>query len=65
MSDAFPDPTPLIEQAHRILKAAEERNLILRLIGALALHIRCPKFNYIQTETERFFTDIDFMAYFS
>ena len=65
MSDEFPDPTPLIEQAHRILKAAEERNLILRLIGALAFHIRCPKFNYIQTETERFFTDIDFMAYFA
>ncbi len=65
MSGQFSDPTPFIEQAHRILEVAEERNLTLRLIGALAFHIRCPKFNYIQTKTERFFTDVDLMAYFS
>lgn len=65
MSGRFPDPTPIIEQAQRILEAAEERRLTLRLLGALAFHIRCPEFNYIQRETERFFTDVDFMAYFS
>ena len=64
MSGQFPDPTPIIEQAQRILDAAEERGLTLRLIGALAFHISCPEFNYIQKETERFFTDVDFMAYF-
>lgn len=65
MSGEFPDPAPFVEQAERILRAAEERNLTLRLIGALAFHIRCPEFNYIQTETERYFTDIDFMGYFA
>jgi hypothetical protein len=65
MSGEFPDPAPLIEQAQRILRAAENRNLTLRLIGALAFHMRCPEFNYIQTEAKRFFTDIDFMAYFA
>jgi len=65
MAGAFPDPGPFIEQAHRILEAAKERNVTLRVIGALAFHIRCPDYNYIQTRSERFFTDIDFMAYFS
>jgi len=63
MADQKPDPTPFIEQANRILDEAGRRNLTLRLIGALAFHIHCPKFNYIQLETGRFFTDVDFMAY--
>ena len=29
------------------------------------VYIRCPDCNYIQTQSARFFTDIDFMAYFS
>jgi hypothetical protein len=65
MNQGFPDPRPFIEQAYRILEAADERNVTLRLIGALAFHIRCPDCNYIQTRSARFFTDIDFMAYFS
>jgi len=63
MADQKPDPTPFIEQAHKILDEANQRSLTLRLIGALAFHIHCPKFNYIQLETGRFFTDVDFMAY--
>src|SRR3989304_5898630 len=63
MADQKPDPTPFIEQANRILDEAGRRKLTLRLIGALAFHIHCPKFNYIQLETGRFFTDVDFMAY--
>jgi hypothetical protein len=65
MTQGFPDPRPLIEQAYRILEAARERNITLRLIGALAFHIRCPDYNYVQTRSNRFFTDIDFMAYFA
>jgi hypothetical protein len=64
MSGQFPDPAPFVEQALTILEKANARNLTLRLIGALAFNIRCPGFNYIQKETQRFFTDIDFMAYF-
>lgn len=63
MADQKPDPTPFIEQADKILDEANQRSLTLRLIGALAFHIHCPRFNYIQLETGRFFTDIDFMAY--
>ncbi len=65
MAGQFPDPAPLIAQAFTILEQAKARNLTLRLIGALAFHLRCPAFNYIQKETGRFFTDIDFMAYFA
>lgn len=64
MSGEFPDPAPFVEQAHAILEEADRRNLTLRVLGALAFHMRCPNFNYIQTETQRYFTDIDFMAYF-
>ena len=63
MPPDHPDPKPFLEQATKILGEAKERNLTLRVIGALAFHIHCPKFNYIQLETGRFFTDVDFMAY--
>lgn len=58
-----PDPTPFLEQASKIFDEANRRNLTLRVIGALAFHIHCPRFNYIQLESGRFFTDVDFMAY--
>ena len=58
-----PDPTPFIEQAYRILEESKQRELTLRLVGALAFNIHCPSFNYIQRESQRYFTDVDFMAY--
>lgn len=64
MTGQYPDPTPFIERALEILEEADSRNLTLRLIGALAFHVRCPQFNYIQLETQRYFTDIDFMGYY-
>lgn len=63
MAGLFPDPSPFIEQAFFILQEANQRQLTLRLIGALAFHLHCPAFNYIQKETQRFFTDVDFVAY--
>lgn len=63
MPGEVPDPTPFIERARFILDEAERRDLTLRVIGALAFYIHCPEFNYIQRETKRFFTDVDFMAY--
>jgi hypothetical protein len=63
MPEQLPDPTPFIEQARLILDEADKRRLTLRVIGALAFHMHCPEFNYIQQETGRFFTDVDFMAY--
>lgn len=63
MAGQHPDPVPFIEQAHRILEEADRQKLTLRLVGALAFHIHCPAFNYIQRECQRYFTDVDFMAY--
>ena len=64
MNSRFADPRPFIEQAHQILDKARERQVTLRLLGAIAFHLSCPNFNYIQRETGRVFTDIDFMGYF-
>ena len=63
MAGLHPDPAPFIAQAHHLLEESGKRNLILRVVGALAFHMHCPQFNYIQKETNRYFTDIDFMAY--
>lgn len=64
MDSRFADPAPFVEQAHRILDQARERQVTLRLLGAIAFHLSCPNFNYIQRESGRVFTDIDFMGYF-
>ena len=63
MMGEYPDTNYFINEAHKIIDEAHKRNLTLCLIGALAFHNHCPKYNYIQKETNRFFTDIDFMAY--
>ncbi len=63
MPAAYPDPAPLLERAQRILDEAGRRGLTLRLVGALAFHIHCPTYNYIQKEAQRVFTDVDFAAY--
>jgi len=52
-----------LEEASRILDAAKSENVMLRLLGALAFHIHCPKFSYMQELLGRTFTDIDFMSY--
>ncbi|MGH6719710.1 MAG: hypothetical protein ACREER_10360 [Alphaproteobacteria bacterium] len=64
MDARFPDPAPLLEQADRILAEAKARGITLRLLGAIAFHLRCPTYNHIQRATGRVFTDIDFMSYF-
>ena len=64
MASQLVDPAPFVEQAHKILEVARERQVTLRLLGAIAFHLSCPNFNYIQRETGRVFTDIDFMSYF-
>jgi len=58
--DARPD---FLEEAQRILDAAKNEDVLLRLLGALAFHLHCPKFSYMQDMLGRTFTDIDFMSY--
>ena len=50
----------------RILNALaeeENRDVIMRLIGALAFRTHCTQFGYIQDDLGRVFTDIDFASY--
>ena len=50
-------------EVQRILKAAEEASVTLRLLGSLAFQIHCPRFGYLQAEMGRAYTDIDLAAY--
>ncbi|MEM2356897.1 MAG: hypothetical protein QXN81_03755 [Candidatus Bathyarchaeia archaeon] len=52
-----------IEEAFRVVNAAEERKIILRLIGAVASRIHCPNYGYIQDKLGRAFSDIDYVSY--
>src|SRR5512143_3318157 len=47
----------------RILKASEDADVILRVIGSLAFQMHCPQFGYLQAALGRAYTDIDFAAY--
>ena len=58
--NARPD---FLEEAQRIVNAAKDEDILLRLLGALAFHIHCPKFSYMQELLGRSFTDIDFASY--
>ncbi|MGD0178154.1 MAG: hypothetical protein ABSC50_15160, partial [Candidatus Bathyarchaeia archaeon] len=58
--DVRPD---FLDEVHRILDAAKAEDVLLRLLGALAFHMHCPKFSYMQGMLGRTFTDIDFASY--
>jgi len=54
-----------LEEANRVLGAAKQKSIVLRLMGAVASRIHCPRYGYIQTELGRQFTDLDFVSYSS
>lgn len=47
----------------RILEAADNAGLMLRVIGSLSFQMHCPKYGYLQQAMGRAYTDIDFAAY--
>ena len=51
------------ERLISLLNREENKDIIMRLIGALAFYTRCKKYNYIQKKLGREFTDIDFVSY--
>ncbi len=51
------------ERLLELLRRDENSDLILRLLGALAFYTKCKKFNYLQKNLGRVFTDIDFASY--
>lgn len=52
-----------IEETLRIIKAAESKGIILRVMGACAFRIHCKKHAHLHEAMKRELTDIDFVAY--
>jgi len=52
--------TDIIKETQRILCAAEDHDLTLRLLGGMAVRLHCP--TAIHRSLERRYADIDFMA---
>jgi len=52
-----------LEETNRILAAAEKKGIVLRVLGALAFYLHCPKHRMMQQALGREFTDIDFVSY--
>jgi hypothetical protein len=59
------DDNEFITYANSIVAEAQKQGAIIRLLGAVAFHIHCPKYGHFQQEAKRHFTDLDFAAYFS
>ncbi|MFX1560424.1 MAG: hypothetical protein ACFFBL_07535, partial [Promethearchaeota archaeon] len=52
-----------VSEALRIIDAANEQGIILRLMGAIAIRLHSPEHAYLHEKLGRFITDIDFVAY--
>ncbi|MFO8192885.1 MAG: hypothetical protein R6U08_09025 [Bacillota bacterium] len=56
------DADEFIAEAKKIIARTGGKKAPLRLIGALAFHLHCPRYNYIHRQWGRIFTDTDFVA---
>ena len=57
-------PLPnFIEESMRVVKLAEKRGMILRIMGACAVRLHCPKYGYLHKELGRELSDLDFVSY--
>jgi hypothetical protein len=52
-----------IKETLRIIKAADDKGIILRVMGACAFRIHCKKCGYLHATLTRELTDIDFVTY--
>jgi hypothetical protein len=50
------------DEATRIVEKAQERSIVMRLMGATVIRKHCPKFLHLHTAMKRELTDIDFMT---
>ena len=50
-------------EAARLVHGANQNGIVLRVLGALAFHHRCPTHRHLQERLKRAYTDIDFGAY--
>jgi hypothetical protein len=53
----------MIGEGTQLIEEAKKRDIHLRLLGAIAFQVHCPKFSYLSAKLERILTDIDFAAY--
>lgn len=53
----------LIDESTRIIEAARKKDIVLRLIGACAVKIHCPRFQQLYSALKRELTDIDLITY--
>ena len=53
----------IVDKGVSLVDSARDEGLILRLLGAVAFQIHCPKFRYLSEKMQRTLTDIDFAAY--
>jgi len=51
------------DEAMKIVNAANERSLTLRVLGSLAFHIHCQRYDHLQKQLGRAYTDIDYASY--
>jgi hypothetical protein len=50
-------------EAARLVRGADQNGIVLRVLGALAFHRRCPRHAYLQERLKREYTDVDFGGY--
>ena len=63
----YPSPEVFLSEGRRIVEAAQQRGIIMRVMGPLALHYYFPDqvelYRALERLGERTFTDIDYAAY--
>lgn len=47
----------------RLIEEADNRKILLRTIGAIAIRTHCPEYKYLEYDLGRMLTDIDFVGY--
>jgi hypothetical protein len=52
----------LYEEHRRIAAEAQERGVVLRLLGALAFSLRCPQYAQLRSDLGRELTDLDYVG---
>ena len=57
------DNGQFVNEAQKIVEAAQEAGVILRILGSTAFRIHCPEFVDVHAAMDRPMTDVDFVAY--
>jgi hypothetical protein len=54
-----------MEESSRLIAAADEKDVLLRVMGSIAFKMHCTQFSYLGEQLNRKLTDIDFASYTS